>query len=402
MEPRVIKTDADYDEALREIEDLSALAPKPGTKEFDRLEVLATLVEAFEKTRFPIELPDPIAAIRFRMEQQNLTQADLVPYIGSRARVSEILSGKRTLSLAMIRALHEGLGIPAQVLIGASESVAADAPTPEWSSFPFKEMVRRGWLEISRTAKEDAAWSAIETYVREAFDLAATAPVFRRSLRERAQSRSDEPSLLAWTARVLKTASDIKTEPYAVGSIDDAYLTKIARLSASKNGPLLAREMLAFSGVVLVFVRQLPKTYVDGCSLLLKDGRPVIGMTIRHDRIDNFWFTLLHELAHVSRHLTKETPAFVDDLDSEAVSDPIETEADQLASEALIPRSIWRRSHAWRERTPQAVEALATELRIHPAIVAGRIRRETKRYTLLSHMVGQGEVASLLGLENQV
>jgi len=118
VEPRVIKTEKDRQAAFRQIESLALLDPKPGTPAGERLELLATLVEQYEKAHFPIDAPDPIAAIRFRMEQQGLSQADLVPFLGSRSRASEILSGKRPLTLAMIRALRDGLGIPADVLVG--------------------------------------------------------------------------------------------------------------------------------------------------------------------------------------------------------------------------------------------------------------------------------------------
>jgi len=117
MYPRVIKTDEEYREALAETERLIALDPEPGTREADRLELLAMLVEAYEKEKFPIEKPNPIEAIKFRMEEQGLIQRDLVPYIGSKSRVSEVLSGKRRLTMKMARALHEGLGIPAEVLL---------------------------------------------------------------------------------------------------------------------------------------------------------------------------------------------------------------------------------------------------------------------------------------------
>src|SRR6266436_7059628 len=106
MEPRMIKTDSQHEETLAEVERLVALDPAPGTPEAERLELLAHLVRAYENEHYPIELPDPIEAIRFRMEHQGLTQRDLVPYFGSRSRVSEVLSGKRGLTLPMIRALH--------------------------------------------------------------------------------------------------------------------------------------------------------------------------------------------------------------------------------------------------------------------------------------------------------
>lgn len=114
-EIRPIKSEADHAAALSELEELWG-APS-GTPEGDRLDVLATLIDSYEAAQQPMDLPDPIAAIKFRMEQMNYTRKDLEPLIGSRARVSEILNGKRDLSLAMIRRLHEEWGIPAEVLI---------------------------------------------------------------------------------------------------------------------------------------------------------------------------------------------------------------------------------------------------------------------------------------------
>ena len=115
MNVKPIKTEADYQSALAEIERLFDAAS--GTPGGDRLEVLTTLVEAYEDQQYSIPLPDPIEAIRHHLESRGLSRADLEPYIGSRARVSEILSRKRPLSLEMIRRLHAGLGIPAEVLI---------------------------------------------------------------------------------------------------------------------------------------------------------------------------------------------------------------------------------------------------------------------------------------------
>jgi len=115
MEIRPIKTEADYEAALAEIERL--FEAEPDTPEGDRLEILTTLVEAYEEVHYPIPYPDPIEAIRYYMESRGLVRRDLEPYIGSRARVSEILNRRRPLSLTMIRQLNKGLGIPAEVLI---------------------------------------------------------------------------------------------------------------------------------------------------------------------------------------------------------------------------------------------------------------------------------------------
>ena len=115
VEVRPIRTDEDYEAALAEVERL--MGARPGTPDGDRLDVLATLVEAWEAEHCPIEPPDPIALIRFVMEQRGLDRADLEPMLGGRGRVSEILSRRRPLTLPMIRRLQAGLGLPAEILV---------------------------------------------------------------------------------------------------------------------------------------------------------------------------------------------------------------------------------------------------------------------------------------------
>jgi len=117
MNIKPIKTNSDYETALKEIERL--FDAEPGTPDGDRLEVLSTLVEAYEDEHYSIPLPDPIEMILYTMDSRGLTRADLEPYIGSRARVSEILNRKRPLSLSMIQRLNTGLGIPAESLIAS-------------------------------------------------------------------------------------------------------------------------------------------------------------------------------------------------------------------------------------------------------------------------------------------
>jgi HTH-type transcriptional regulator/antitoxin HigA len=115
MDIKPIKNERDYRRVLKEIDAL--MDAKAGSADGDRLDVLATLAQAWEEKYHAIEAPDPIEAIHFAMEQRGLTRRDLEPYIGSRARVAEVLNHRRSLTLAMIRKLHRGLGIPAEVLI---------------------------------------------------------------------------------------------------------------------------------------------------------------------------------------------------------------------------------------------------------------------------------------------
>lgn len=130
MDIAPIKTKRDYQRMLKEIEGL--MSAKRNTPEGDRLDVLVTLVEAWEAKHYPLDLPDSVAAIHYHMEQKELAPKDLVPYIGSRGRVSEILNRKRPLSLKMIWRLHQGLGIPAESLIKTDpNSMANETPTQD-------------------------------------------------------------------------------------------------------------------------------------------------------------------------------------------------------------------------------------------------------------------------------
>ena len=185
---------------------------------------------------------------------------------------------------------------------------------------------------------------------------------------------------------------------YRSGTVNSDFLRSVVKLSPSEDGPARARVYLAEHGIALEIVRHLPKTHLDGAALLLTDGRPVIGMTLRYDRIDNFWFTLLHELAHVGLHLdgSDGDTAYVDDLSLRnlegAAGDSTERDADRWAEEALIPDEIWQPYTAVDHLSPMMVLDAAWEAGVHPAIVAGRVRHQTGNYRLLTQFVGTGEV----------
>ena len=119
IQVRPIRSEADYDAALERIDAL--MGAKPGSAEGDELDVLVTLVDAYEEKRFPMDAPAPVTAIQFQMEQQGLTRKDLEPMICSRARVSEVMTGKRGLTLAMVRRVRSGLGISADLLVGTGK-----------------------------------------------------------------------------------------------------------------------------------------------------------------------------------------------------------------------------------------------------------------------------------------
>lgn len=393
---KMIRTEEDYRAAMNRIDEIfDAPADTPAGEELD---LLVHLVEVYEAERFPIPLPDPISAIEFRMEQQELTQRDLIPYIGSRSKVSEVLSGKRPITMRMARALHQHLGISAEVLLqetGASFDDSLEGV--EWERFPLAEMARRGWIKRLTPYKDYAEELARGLMERAGGRRTAIQPLFRRNAHRRENANTDWYALQAWCWRVMAMANDDPPRtPYQAGSVTPEFMAEVARLSPKRNGPLLAQSFLSNHGISLVIERHLSKTHLDGATLWFEDDRPVIGMTLRYDRLDNFWYTLMHELAHVGRHEGVDEKEFFDDMTlrgaKNVADDVVESEADEWAENALIPGDMWEASAVQFSPRPLDVIELATEVGVHPAVVAGRVRWEREDYRLLSQLVGIGQV----------
>lgn len=410
-----IHNDKEHQQALARLAQLLEEDPAADTDAAAELEVLATLVEKYETEHFAIAPPTPLEAIRFRMDQMGLMNKDLVPYIGSASKVSEVLNGKRPLSLNMIRNLHRHLNIPAEVLIqdgnspllsrtvnadGAASAESIDGPKSTENAdqadpedFPLRDMHKRGyfpaapasWIEAKKQADDLLDKFLRRTGIRE------TSPAYCRSTAHYRQTKDiNNAALLAWRGRVLIRSRERKTGLYDAAAIDDLFFDRIATLSVFVEGPRLARELIEQQGIAVVVEKHLPKTYLDGAALLRDDGTPVIGLTLRHDKLDNFWFTLLHELVHVRLHLSNEREAIFDDLSQGESLDAIEREADRNAGEVLIPTAAWRRARVRKSRSPEDALDLARSLNRHPAIIVGRLQKEANDYSLLARSVGIG------------
>jgi HTH-type transcriptional regulator/antitoxin HigA len=334
------------------------------------------------------------------MDQQGLKAKDLAPYIGSQSKVSEVMSGKRQLSLTMIRNLVDKLGIPAEVLLQKrGAKLSSDEAIKEARHFPIAEMVKRGWFEgFNGTLAE--ARSQLEDLVGAflgALGVQALSPAFNRQ-NVRIGCECDEYALLAWRIRVTNIAVREKLPVYTAGTVTSDFLRSLAQLSYLQDGPLLAREFLNKSGIHLACERHLPKTHLDGAALNLPNGSPLVALTLRHDRLDNFWFTLFHELAHIALHLEKhDAEAFFDDLSDETKKDRCEKQADGMAADALIPERDWKAARLRRNSKTADVVAFAEKLRISPAIVAGRIRHETRDFSVFRPVTGPGTVRKMFG-----
>jgi HTH-type transcriptional regulator/antitoxin HigA len=396
---RVLKTESDRAAAVARLSALMDKDPAPGCAEEAELELLALVIQSYEQNHFPPTPPDPIEAILFRMDQQRLAQKDLVPYIGSLSKVSEVLGRKRPLSLSMIRRLHDGLGIPAEVLIGESYDLTVEAHV-DYTKFPFSEMQERGLFgETKRNATylKEYAEELVSGFFKGMSGLGGQPIKLRATLHQGGTRTMDENALMVWQACVLRKARGLTLKgKYQKGTITQQWLRDLVRLSSFDSGPLLAQEYLSNYGIALVFEQHFDKTYLDGAAML--DGEvPIVGLTLRHDRIDNFWFALLHELIHVQRHLTPDTPCFADNLDDKTRTSDQEQEADREAGEALIPEAVWTASAVSTSYATEDAIALARQLQIHPAIVAGRVRKQTENWRLLSNLISSaGKVSELL------
>jgi HTH-type transcriptional regulator/antitoxin HigA len=390
MEPRIIKTEEQYRRYLDEVAHLASIDPDAESDEGARLELLAKLVDDYEKERFPFGDPDPVDAIRFRMEQQGLRQKDIADLLGGKNRASEILSHKRPLTLQMIRALHERLSIPSELLIrepGASYGAAEDVrPT----DVPLALLVKRGWVDATSTAEELLA----------RFLAPAASPVLLKQVATfGASARTNPRHVWLWLARVREVAESRPSvqRRYHPETLNEELLKFIARLSWMEHGPRLAVEFLEERGVTVVVEPHLPSTHLDGAALLSRGGAPVIGLTIRHDRLDNFWFTLMHELVHAWKHLNRDGRSAIADENIERTGEreAVEDEANTLAAGIFIPPAVWKRSEVARRPTAESIAALARVLQISPAIIAGRVRHELGKFSVFTGMVGHRSVRKL-------
>lgn len=402
----VIKSDTQYDEVLARVTALAELDPSPESEVGKELEVLALLLKDYESRKYPLPPPSPIAAIKLRMDQLSLSPKELVPFLGTRSRVSEVLTGKRPLSIAMIRSLHDGLGIPLESLV--SEELE-DAPTEsvEWDRFPIREMQRLGWISpTGPSASKRVGFADAERIMQEFFNpvggVSTALGVLHKTDRVRTGRHSDRFALAAWAGHVRRCADSIKVQGvFQRTEWGVERIRELRSLSRYDVGPRLAVQYLSERGIVVVIAPHLKRTRLDGAALLRRDGVPVIALTLRHDRLDNFWFTLFHELMHVLLHLTaerhepQEQSLFLDDLDVAPDVWQLEKHADDAAREALLPTEHWATSAVRYAVAPATVNQLALEAGISEAIVAGRVRFETGNYRLLSAMIGTGQVRSL-------
>jgi HTH-type transcriptional regulator/antitoxin HigA len=263
------------------------------------------------------------------------------------------------------------------------------------SCFPFNEMRKRGWLpsHSGKKANDDFKRGLVHEFFVQS-GLRFVSPM----LQSRTNRRVDDSvrcALLAWQARVKTIANDRPKLATGFTKVTTELVNGLVKLSADERGPLKAIEALHKHGIHVVFLPHLSKTLLDGGAMLLEDGTPAIGMTLRHDRLDNFWRVILHELGHIAQHWNCGLAEGFLDEEDDGGDDPREREADEFARNALIPDEVWKTSFVRYARTKEQVRDFANALGIGPAIVAGRLRFERDDFAALSDMVGRGTVRDM-------
>ncbi|MCQ2396086.1 MAG: ImmA/IrrE family metallo-endopeptidase [Lentisphaeria bacterium] len=385
---KVIKTEEEYEQALAKIERLMEIK-NPTQAQEDEQELLGLLVENYEDKHYPIGLPDPIEAIKFRMEQEGLTRKDLAKYIGSASKVSEVLNHKLPLSLSMMRALHEGLGIPAEVLL---QQPGNELPpcVHTIKKYPFNEMFKQDYFSEFFTGTLNEAKAKAEEILELFFaNFTLGEQIFCKKT-EHVDFSSN--ALAAWQCHICNILANNEIPKFNRDALDDKFFNAVARLSFYREGPKLVKELLNTYGIHFIIQKHLPKTYLDGAAFMLSNGSPVVALTLRYDRIDNFWFTLLHELAHLKYHIVDASVGYFDDIDGQTRQSTNEKEqqANHLAEETLIEDKVWQEEKKGLlcGRNIDKVLQFARNHQVAPAVVAGRIHWEKQNFTLYADCLG--------------
>lgn len=395
-----LKTEEEYEIALsRTIKILNTDHDDPSRTD---LPVLLKLIKAYDDEHYPADFPDALSAIEFHMDQAELSVDDLVPCFGSLNKARNVLAERRDLTLSMKRSLHEMFQIPADVLLGEpNKQFHPDVNPDEIKHFPWNEIRRKGWVTLWNDWKDRFEEMYIELARLEQNPPMPSPALLRATGRFKKNSNPDHYAIQAWCMRVANIASDNPASgAYIPQSVSQEFMRNVAALSVHDDGPRRAQKYLSENGINLITERHLPRTYLDGAAFRLSNGQPVVGLTLRHDRLDNFWFTLMHELAHLGLHLNNNPDdVFVDELNfSDTDSSLFENEADHYANESLIPNDLWESSDARLSLHRSDVFQLADLANTHPAIVVGRVRFENNNYTHLSDLVGWRKVRKQFGI----
>jgi HTH-type transcriptional regulator/antitoxin HigA len=263
-------------------------------------------------------------------------------------------------------------------------------------------MMKLGWLgdyTDPRAGYEEEAWRWLRE--KSEADEFPPASFCRQDSQSYSNAKTDSHALYAWCLRIraVALAEDLPSK-YRADVITEEFLEALAHFSRFEAGPLLAKEKLNSVGIHLVIAKHLRGTYFDGAAMLLPDNSPVIGMTLRHDRLDNFWHCLLHECVHAWKHLGQPDASsfFHDDFDVRGDLSQADEEADSIARQSLIPDSAIDELGNLAYLSTGDVRELAENHRVNEAVIAGRIRYRTGNFAKFAKLLGYGVPTRFLGV----
>jgi HTH-type transcriptional regulator/antitoxin HigA len=333
----------------------------------------------------------PLVLIKSRIAN-GLTQSDLAQILGMKEQQIQKYEAEQyeSVSLRTLLRIAEILKINIQADVQIRELESSNLY--DVSKYPFKQMFQRKWFpEFSGSLNEAVKNSS--TLIANLYQRAGIENIQQGLTRRSVRSESifNKDALNVWYARVIIKARDQDLDTFFDKNIvSESWLKQLASFSTDSEGPEKAVQFLKNNGIRVVFESQIEGTYLDGAALLIDKVYPAIALSLRYDRLDNFWFVLFHELAHIVLHIGGEFDTIFDDLDSHI--DGMELEADMYALNISIPESIWKKSLVRFSPSNETIVNQARSLKVHPALIAGRIRRETGKYHLFNDLIGQGEV----------
>ncbi len=334
----------------------------------------------------PARIIPPGATIAAEIRARGWTQRDLAEMTGRPEQaISEIVHGKKEITADTALELSSAFGTSAEFWMNLEaryrlqlarkqvekqQNIERDARLR--SLLPYSEALKRGWLHVCETITEREAEVCRFRGVSSLEDDPGVALAARRS----AQGQAQVVAVTAWACRVLRLAEQQRVPPYSRDALSAAIPTLLA---CAREPADVARApgILRAAGVHFLIVPYLQQTTLDG-ALLYCGEHPVVALTLRLKRLDNFWFTLLHELAHV---VAGHRGHFLDSLyDNERTMTPEELEADALARDWLVPPEAYATVLGASGLTKTQLQALAADIGRHPSIVAGRVQHDTGNY----------------------
>jgi HTH-type transcriptional regulator/antitoxin HigA len=248
-----------------------------------------------------------------------------------------------------------------------------------------KELVARRWL---KTSDDDSPLATVF------FDL----PLSKQPTLFRKSAKANDNLLAVWQARARVEAEYffLAEAPPAFAGLNKDHLRELAQLSVDPQVVQQLPSILAGFGIILVYIYALPGMSADGAVFHLSTGHPVIAMSLRYPRLDYFWFTILHELAHLVLHNDKLKDAVFFDVDVAEEKDRDEKAANRLAKDSMVDRESWRNCPPKYDPSVGAVHAYAAQQGVHPSLIAGLLRKESNNYTRYNSIINEHDVRTFI------